>query len=214
MRARAASLQEVLAAVGALLLVLLTVLGAMKATGEGLSLVQARSSVSAEAERCVALMVSELRDASLEGAGGLQVLTSGLQAGPAADRVLYSRLEGLDLSPPPAPRWSDRRELAFQASPGEVPGNTIDDDRDGLVDEGRCVLVSQGGQVLLLDDVSGFAVELARGPAGGLPTLELTVVVEQPLAVLVRDAADVDRLRSGAGPRVRYVARALIPVLN
>jgi hypothetical protein len=115
---------------------------------QGLELTQA--DLQARGRAALERMVRELRDSS-------RGTFSGLVAG--ASSITFQRATGFDGS---SVLWGPQETLEWRVSPGEIPDNGVDDNGDGLVDEGQIILTTDVGlatqrSVVLCDGVPRYA---------------------------------------------------------
>ena len=134
-------------------------LGASLTAQNGFSAAMIRSRLDQRAQRALDLIVDEFGTA---GRTGLTP-TSALPLG--SDRLTYRRPTGLTAG---AVAWGSASSVAYEYTADE-PNNGIDDDGDGLVDEGRVVLIRNVGLATQTRTILGTAVpelmpdELANG---------------------------------------------------
>ena len=94
--------------------------------------------------------------------------------------------------------WSSDITYTLQAVPGEVAGNGVDDDGDGVVDEQQLVRMQDGETLVISEDVTAFTC--TRNAGEYLITIDLTIARggSRRGEVLTRNRQSVVRLRNVA----------------
>lgn len=202
------------------------VAGLLGSARDATSVVNTATTAQTEAERLVALVREELRGSGISGQANLQVV---------GRTIVYTRLDRsrplFDDAAPLTPPWeAQRRVLAFEQDGAEVLGNSADEDRDHLRDEGRLALyvrpaagpdqlVSVLGNDVADPDAPGLPLAQRRpmfslDQSGSLPRVTVVVDVERVLQAAVRSSADAATLAGGGGPRSRHRSVSVITLLN
>lgn len=171
---RALTLLEVMIAGAILALLIVLALGLLQDTSQSVGDSLRMGDTAQRANGMVLDLYRELRPAG-------QFVLAGTALSPAGKftSVTYRPITGFDFAAT-APAFGRLRQLRFVYDSGEAGpgnGNGLDDDRDGLVDEGRLELLEDANDdgdptddgvraVLALDVLGGDAISFAVVPSG------------------------------------------------
>lgn len=169
---RGYTLLEVVVSAAILLMILVVVTTTLDQTATVARFDQAQNDASSSARRILGQMTRELADAG--GSNGVDHCSPDRATGAAVGTAVIfqqrRQITGTD-----ATDWPDAAiTYTLQDDPQDAPGDGIDNDKDGVIDE-RQLVRTQSGSTLVLDaSVTSFRVDRAVGSDVLTLTLEVS----------------------------------------
>ena len=166
------TLVEVIAVLSLLIVISLTTWNTFRAATAEVQISIWETDLDATLRKAILRISGELADSGNDVDGTEYLASHPRTASTSLDSVAFR--QRIALTSVPATDWGTPIRYQLSDSPGEVNGNNIDDDNNGMVDEQILVRIQDGQEVVIASGVSSFTV--IRNSGEDFVTVQLTIV--------------------------------------
>ncbi len=166
------TLVEVIAVLSLLIVISLTTWNTFRSATTEVQISIWETDLDASLRKAILRIAGELADSGNDVDGTEYVVSHPRTASTSLDSVDFH--QRIALTSVPATDWGTTVSYQLFDSPGEVNGNGIDDNNNGMVDEQMLVRIQDGQEVVIASGVSSFAV--IRNSGEDFVTVQLTIV--------------------------------------